>query len=205
MAEGQAERRERKDAQRNLERVLRAAHELFAERGQDVKMEEVAQRAGVGVGTIYRRFRSKEELFAAVSEAVCASTCDMLQRAAGTDRDPAGKLRALVLVQYRRSSQEAALIDMRPSTDVGCGASEQQQVYDTLHSLLTQVIAEGQCECDIRAGEPAVLAALCLELLSPRAFQRLARVSGACPEEIAALTADFVLHALRAGEPRASN
>ncbi|NJN15154.1 MAG: helix-turn-helix transcriptional regulator [Oscillochloris sp.] len=54
-----SERRERKDVQRNLERVLQAARELFAERGSDVKMEEVARRAGVGVGTIYRRFAGK--------------------------------------------------------------------------------------------------------------------------------------------------
>ena len=67
-------RRERKDAQRNLERVLNAAQALFAERGAEVTMEEVARRAGVGVGTIYRRFPSKEQLFAAVSHAACDHT-----------------------------------------------------------------------------------------------------------------------------------
>ena len=48
-------RRERRDMVRNLERVLAAANELFAERGNSVTMEEVARRAGVGVGTVYRR------------------------------------------------------------------------------------------------------------------------------------------------------
>src|SRR5688500_18183522 len=94
------ERRERKDAQRNLERVLHATHELFAERGADVTMEEVTRRAGVGVVTIYRRFPSKEQLFAAVSHAACADVRHCLQEAAQAEHDPLGKLRALVMVQY---------------------------------------------------------------------------------------------------------
>ncbi|MCX4747426.1 TetR/AcrR family transcriptional regulator [Kitasatospora sp. NBC_01287] len=52
----------RVDARRNLESVLRAAREVFGELGYDAPMEEVARRAGVGVGTVYRRFPSKEVL-----------------------------------------------------------------------------------------------------------------------------------------------
>jgi AcrR family transcriptional regulator len=48
----------RVDARRNLESVLRAAREVFGELGYDAPMEEVARRAGVGVGTVYRRFPS---------------------------------------------------------------------------------------------------------------------------------------------------
>lgn len=50
------------DARRNLESVLRAARQVFGELGYDAPMEEVARRAGVGVGTVYRRFPSKEVL-----------------------------------------------------------------------------------------------------------------------------------------------
>jgi AcrR family transcriptional regulator len=56
----------RADAQRNFERVLGAAEELFAERGSDVSMDQVARRAGVGHATVFRRFPSKEALVAAV-------------------------------------------------------------------------------------------------------------------------------------------
>lgn len=52
----------RTDARRNLEQVLRAAREVFGELGYDAPMEEIARRAGVGVGTIYRRFSGKESL-----------------------------------------------------------------------------------------------------------------------------------------------
>ena len=56
----------RADAQRNLDRVLGAATECFAEHGVDVTVDEVARRAGVGHGTVFRRFPTKEALLDAV-------------------------------------------------------------------------------------------------------------------------------------------
>jgi AcrR family transcriptional regulator len=56
----------RADAARNLRRILTAAAEAFAEQGGDVAMEEIARRAGVGVGTLYRRFPDREALVVAV-------------------------------------------------------------------------------------------------------------------------------------------
>jgi AcrR family transcriptional regulator len=52
----------RRDAVRNHQRILQAAHEVLSESGADAGMEEIAARAGVGVGTVYRRFASKDAL-----------------------------------------------------------------------------------------------------------------------------------------------
>jgi AcrR family transcriptional regulator len=52
----------RKDAERNRQRILESARELFAERGLGVTLNDVAHHAGVGVGTVYRRFPDKEML-----------------------------------------------------------------------------------------------------------------------------------------------
>src|SRR5215212_8428595 len=52
----------RKDAERNRQRILEAARELFAARGLGVTLNDVAHHAGVGVGTVYRRFPDKEVL-----------------------------------------------------------------------------------------------------------------------------------------------
>ena len=52
----------RRDAQRNRERILAAARELFAERGPDATLDDVAARAGLGVGTVYRRYPNKDVL-----------------------------------------------------------------------------------------------------------------------------------------------
>jgi AcrR family transcriptional regulator len=58
----------RRDAVRNRDRLLTAARQLFAERGQDVALEEIARMAGVSRTTIYRNFATREELAAAVFE-----------------------------------------------------------------------------------------------------------------------------------------
>lgn len=58
----------RADAARNRELLLRSARELFARRGLDVTLDEIARNAGVGVGTAYRRFANKDELIGALFE-----------------------------------------------------------------------------------------------------------------------------------------
>jgi AcrR family transcriptional regulator len=57
----------RADARRNRERVLTAAGVVFAEQGRDAQMDDVARRAGVGVGTVYRHFPTKEALMEALA------------------------------------------------------------------------------------------------------------------------------------------
>ncbi len=56
--------RQRADARRNRHRILEAAQDAFAERGLDVPLEEVAERAGVGIGTLYRHFATRDDLVA---------------------------------------------------------------------------------------------------------------------------------------------
>ena len=56
----------RRDAERNRQRILKAASDVFNERGLDVSLDEIARHAGVGVGTVYRRFPTKEELIEAL-------------------------------------------------------------------------------------------------------------------------------------------
>jgi AcrR family transcriptional regulator len=65
-AAGKPSRPLRRDAEENRRRLLEAAREVFAESGFEATMDEVAARAGVGVGTAYRRFANKEELIGAL-------------------------------------------------------------------------------------------------------------------------------------------
>jgi AcrR family transcriptional regulator len=60
-----SERSLRADAERNRERILAAAREVFAERGLDAPFDAIAQRAGVGQATLYRRFPRREDLIVA--------------------------------------------------------------------------------------------------------------------------------------------
>jgi AcrR family transcriptional regulator len=65
---GEAAKPLRADARRNREKVLAAAREAFAEQGREAQMDDVARRAQVGVGTVYRHFPTKDALFEALSE-----------------------------------------------------------------------------------------------------------------------------------------
>src|SRR5918997_4562477 len=60
------EKPQRADARRNRERILRAARAVFADQGRDAQMDDVAKRAKVGVGTVYRHFPTKEALLDAL-------------------------------------------------------------------------------------------------------------------------------------------
>ena len=66
--DGEPERPLRKDAERNRQRILAAAAEVFTERGLEATLDDVARHAGVGVGTVYRRFPDKAALADALFE-----------------------------------------------------------------------------------------------------------------------------------------
>jgi AcrR family transcriptional regulator len=77
----------RADAQRNLERVLDAATEAFAASGPHASIDEIARAAGVGHGTVFRRFPTKDDLMYAVIERYVAQMCAIAEEALESD-DP---------------------------------------------------------------------------------------------------------------------
>ncbi|MFG1603457.1 TetR/AcrR family transcriptional regulator [Actinoplanes sp. NPDC049265] len=82
----------RADAQRNRERLIEAAQAVFSEQGAGASLDEVAKRAGVGPGTLYRHFPTRE----AVQEAVYRDAVERLCAAGGALRDDTDARRALV-------------------------------------------------------------------------------------------------------------
>jgi AcrR family transcriptional regulator len=78
-------RPKRADARRNYEKVLAAAREAFAEGGESTALEEIARRAGVGIGTLYRHFPNRQALLEALYleevEEVCRSAAEQLDGA----------------------------------------------------------------------------------------------------------------------------
>ncbi|CAM5235307.1 TetR/AcrR family transcriptional regulator [Streptomyces avidinii] len=78
----------RVDAQRNLEHVLRAAREVFGELGYGAPMEDVARRARVGVGTVYRRFPSKDVLVRRIAEEETTRLTEQAKAALGQEEEP---------------------------------------------------------------------------------------------------------------------
>ncbi|MFB7509971.1 TetR/AcrR family transcriptional regulator [Streptomyces broussonetiae] len=76
-----ARRPHRKDAARNYDALLVAAREAFAEHGSDASLEDIARRAGVGIGTLYRNFPTRRDLFESVYadevNALCLAAADV--------------------------------------------------------------------------------------------------------------------------------
>jgi AcrR family transcriptional regulator len=75
----------RADATRNRQRILSAAAEVFADRGLDATLDEVAEHAGVGVATVYRRFPNKEALVEALFEEAVNGLVDLAIEAAAAE------------------------------------------------------------------------------------------------------------------------
>jgi AcrR family transcriptional regulator len=100
----------RADAERNRRRLLGAAQAIFCERGLDVGVAEIAQRAGVGRGTLFRHFQSKQDLIAAI-------VVERMREAAAHGRtllgepDPAGALFGFLDEMVGRQQLDRALFE----------------------------------------------------------------------------------------------
>ncbi len=66
----------RSDALANRQRLVQAAREVFSERGTHADIKEIVERAGVGIGTVYRNFATKEDLLAEIVTSVMADVCE---------------------------------------------------------------------------------------------------------------------------------
>jgi AcrR family transcriptional regulator len=129
-----AEKPLRADARRNREKVLRAAREAFAASGYGVPLDEIAALAGVGPGTVYRHFPSKEELFEAVAAARVRDLIDDARGRAG-DADPGQAFFAFL----GRIRQEAAA-----KRDVPDAISIAGPLQGEMHAALDELLRHAQ-------------------------------------------------------------
>ncbi|MFE2059685.1 TetR/AcrR family transcriptional regulator [Streptomyces sp. NPDC056465] len=112
----------RVDAQRNLEHVLRAAREVFGELGYGAPMEDVARRARVGVGTVYRRFPSKDVLVRRIAEEETARLTDQARSALGQEEEPWS-----ALSRFLRTSVASGAGRLLPPQVLRVGAEQDEQ------------------------------------------------------------------------------
>ena len=138
-----ADRPLRADAQRNRDKVLRAAQDAFAASGYGVPLDEIAAMAGVGPGTVYRHFPSKEELFEAV---VTARLRDLIAAARGLASDPdPGQAFFGFLGRFR---QEAAAKRDLPDA-IAIPGSLQDELHAALDMLLRRAQQAGAVRADV--------------------------------------------------------
>jgi AcrR family transcriptional regulator len=152
----------RADAARNRARVLEVAYDLFAEQGPGVPIDEIARRAGVGPGTVYRHFPTKESLFGAVIEDRVRSIVDKarVQLAA----DPATALFEFLYDAVRTGSVDHGMVEAMAGYGVDM-ATAAPGAEATLLGVLTDLLAAGQragtVRTDIGVAEVKVLLTMC--------------------------------------------
>src|SRR5438552_11718335 len=141
----------RADARRNRERVLRAARDAFAESGYGVPLDEIAARAGVGPGTVYRHFPAKEALFEAV---VTARITDLVSDAQAR-ADAADPGEAVFGFLTRIAGGAAAKRDLPDAISIA--GSLREEPFAALHLLLRPAQEAGAVRAGIRTSDLIVL------------------------------------------------
>ena len=168
----------RADAQRNLVRVLDAAREVFAEQGVDAPVTEIADRAGVGVGTIFRRFPTKDDLLVAVVE---QRTQQLIEAAdlALESPDPGAALRGFMEKATAMQISDVCWCEAGADLFEREGIRELTDVLvGKIGELLTSAQTAGQIRSDVRALDIPVLlmavakSGLMLEDAVPGAWKR---------------------------------
>jgi AcrR family transcriptional regulator len=153
-------RRPRADAERNRQRILTAAGDVFAARGTNAPTEEVARAAGVGIATVFRHFPTKHDLLEAVFVAVMASLAERARALADAD-DPADALfsflREVVEVSTVKSTYTDALVAGGVDIDAVL-APQRRELPEALGALLARAQDAGAVRTDVGVSEVIALA-----------------------------------------------
>jgi AcrR family transcriptional regulator len=159
------DRRVRADAQRNLDSLLQSAKAVFATSGVDAPVREIAAKAGVGIGTVYRHFPQRSDLIAAVFRReidACADAAPIL----AAEHEP---FEALARWMQRYAAFIAAKRGLAPALHSGNPAFEplrayfEQRVRPALRTLLESAAAAGEVRTDVDSDELlGAVASLCM-------------------------------------------
>ena len=141
------ERPLRRDAERNRQLILAAAREAFADEGLAVTLDEIAQRAGVGVGTVYRRFSDKEQLIEALFEHRMQEFADLAEQCLQADDAWEGLVRFLESATQQhacdRGFKEVALSG-------GHGLKRVARARQLMFPLVSRLVARAQADGSLR-------------------------------------------------------
>jgi AcrR family transcriptional regulator len=141
------ERPLRRDAERNRQRILAAAADVFTERGLDATLDEVARAAGVGVGTVYRRFPDKESLVSELFRDRIDALVTVAEESCAVPDPWQG------LVTYLEFAAAAMAGDLGLRQLMMFGTYDRDQVCyarDRMRPVLTRLVERAQASGDLR-------------------------------------------------------
>ncbi|WP_028158919.1 TetR/AcrR family transcriptional regulator [Bradyrhizobium japonicum] len=144
-------RKPRADAVRNRERVLEAAKVVFNAGGREASLEAVAKRAGVGIGTLYRHFPTREDLFEAVYRREVEQLSELAEQLKNA-KDPVDALRRWLrsnveFVATKKGMSAALALTFQSSSELA--AFSMDRLTRAIGSLLDRAVAAGQMRGDV--------------------------------------------------------
>jgi AcrR family transcriptional regulator len=139
----------RSDARRNRERLVASARELIAREGPDVSVEEITQHSGLGMGTLYRHFPTKDELIDAVLEDAFAELVELARQAAA-EEDAWTGLTIFLEQALARHAANRGLKDVLASREQGRRRAEamRTRIRPVLRGLIERAQAQGTLRSD---------------------------------------------------------
>lgn len=161
---GKIAKRPRADAARNRERVLESAKAVFSTGGPRASLDAVAREAGVGIGTLYRHFPTRETLFEAVYRREVDQLVELAGQLAGCPA-PVAALRHWLhanveFVATKKGMAAALAIAAHGSTDLSAYTSE--RLTGAVGRLMDRAVAAGELRPDVGPGDVLrMLVALC--------------------------------------------
>jgi len=146
-------RKPRADGVRNRERVLEAAKAVFSAGGSDASLEAVAKRAGVGIGTLYRHFPTREALFEAVYRREVDQLSDLAEQLKSAP-DPVDALRRWMrsnveLVATKKGMIAALALAVQTSSELYAYSFD--RLTKAVAGLLDRAVAAGEIRADVSA------------------------------------------------------
>ena len=144
-------RKPRADAIRNRERVLEAAKAVFSAGGPEASLEAVARRAGVGIGTLYRHFPTREALFEAVYRREVQQLSELAE-ALKSEADPVDALRRWLrsnveFVATKKGMSAALALAVQSSSELMAFSFD--RLTKAVGALLDRAVAAGEIRSDI--------------------------------------------------------
>jgi AcrR family transcriptional regulator len=194
-AEGPAPRRARKDAARNHDALLAAATEAYAEKGVDCSLEEIARRAGVGIGTLYRHFPTRDALNEAVYRREVEALCDGAA-ALQADATPVEALAAWMrsfagYVARKRGMATALKSALGPDNELF--TYSHRRIRAALGQLVGAAVAAGDIRADVDSDDLLrAMSGICMATENQGVPDRVARI------------VDLLVDGLRYGAPAPS-
>lgn len=152
---GVTDRKPRADAERNRERILKAAKQEFTRAGADASLEEIARKAGVGPGTLYRHFPTREELLVAVYRSEMEKLAVAAQSFAET-LSPVEALRAWLLLFVDAVETKkiiAAALNALARDPRKVFEASSAQIHEAIHMLVKRAIKSGDIRKDLDPGD----------------------------------------------------